>query len=72
MARRRATPYTLVVAAVDADPAIKATADYLCDGIDDDIEIQAAIDAVPSGGTVIVVFGQGKPNQIINKPKGDQ
>ena len=32
-----------------------ATAEYLCDGIDDQIEIQAAIDSLPSHGGVVIL-----------------
>jgi len=46
----------LVVAA--SDSSHKERADYVCDGISDDIEIQAAIDALPSGGgTVLLLEG---------------
>ena len=31
--------------------------DYLCDGTDDEVEIQAAIDAMPDGGTVLLLEG---------------
>lgn len=34
----------------------EADCDYLCDGVDDQAEIQAAIDAVPSGGGEIVLL----------------
>lgn len=44
---------TLVVAASDASSASKAQADYVCDGMADDVEIQAAIDALPAGRTSI-------------------
>ncbi len=39
---------TFVVAA--SDSLQKENADYICDGTADDVEIQAAIDALPSGG----------------------
>ena len=46
----------LVVAASDSQD--KERADYVCDGISDDIEIQAAIDALPpGGGTVLLLEG---------------
>lgn len=36
----------------------EADCDYLCDGVDDQVEIQAAIDALPeSGGEIIVLDG---------------
>lgn len=40
---------TLIVAAADANPLTRAGADYVCDGIDDAIEINAAWDALPLG-----------------------
>ena len=49
---------TYVVAASDAPDHVKRQADYVCDGIDDQVEIQAAIDALPaSGGTVHLSAG---------------
>lgn len=49
---------TLVVAASDASAKVKAQADYVCDGTADDVEIQAAIDALPaSGGKVMLSEG---------------
>lgn len=39
--------YTLFVASANASTAEKAQADYLCDGEDDDVEINAAIAAMP-------------------------
>ena len=41
---------TFVVAASDAPDIVKAQADYVCDGTDDHVEIQAALDALPSTG----------------------
>lgn len=47
----RSTSY--VVAANDAPQHVRAQADYVCDGTADDVEIQAAITALPTnGGTV--------------------
>ncbi|WP_214020431.1 hypothetical protein [Methanoculleus sp.] len=49
---------TVVVAASDSSPASKARADILCDGTDDQLDIQAAFDALPSsGGTVALLEG---------------
>ena len=48
---------TIVVAASDSSPAAKAGADILCGGTDDQIDIQAAFDALPSGGTVALLDG---------------
>jgi len=39
---------TFVVAASDSKK--KSDADYVCDGTADDVQIQAAIDALPGGG----------------------
>lgn len=39
---------TIVVAASDADPAVIAGADYICDGANDEIQINAAFNALPS------------------------
>ncbi len=49
---------TLVVAASDASVKGKAGADYVCDGTADQVEIQAALDAVPTnGGKVVLLEG---------------
>ena len=52
---RRAT--TLTVAASDSKD--KARADYVCDGVADNVEIQAAIDALPAAGGR-VTLSEGK------------
>lgn len=45
---------TLIVAAQDSmDPT---RADYVCDGIDDDVQIQEAINALPAGGGSVVLL----------------
>ncbi len=50
---------TKMVAASDAPSDIKAIADYICDGTDDDVQIQAAIDAVAAkGGRVVLSTGK--------------
>ena len=48
---------TIVIAASDSSPASKARADIRCDGIDDQRDIQAAFDALSSGGTVALTEG---------------
>ena len=49
---------TFVVAASDASTRIINQADYIADGTADDVEIQAAIDALPTaGGTVFLSEG---------------
>jgi hypothetical protein len=46
---------TFVVAASDASDRVKNQADYVADGTADDVEIQAAIDALPAAGGKIVL-----------------
>lgn len=49
---------TLTVAASDSSSASKAQADYVCDGTGDQVEIMAAISALPAtGGTVLLLEG---------------
>lgn len=44
-----------------------ADCDYLCDGTNDNIEIQAAIDALPaSGGSILILAGSYHLGSIIN------
>jgi hypothetical protein len=56
-----ARPYaTKVVAAVDSIATDAANADYVCDGVADHVEIQAAIDELDTagtGGTVLLLEG---------------
>lgn len=57
---RPKSPATKVVAASDT-PNAEARADYVCSGVDDQVEIQAAIDAVAvSGGKVVLLEGSFK------------
>ncbi len=50
---------TLYVAASDATAAEKSLAHYICDGTDDDTDINAAITALPAnGGKVVLSSGQ--------------
>jgi hypothetical protein len=55
---------TYVVAASDAPDHVKRQADYVCDGVDDHEEIQAAIDATPSG--IVLLRGTFNINQTIS------
>lgn len=49
---------TLVVAASDALDRTRAQADYICDGVADDVEINAALNALPAaGGRVMLSEG---------------
>ncbi|MCL0078410.1 right-handed parallel beta-helix repeat-containing protein [Dehalococcoidia bacterium] len=47
---------TIVVAAHNSSPQSKAQADFVADGVDDQVEIQAAIDALPAGGGKVVLM----------------
>lgn len=47
----------IYVAASDAPDWAKSQADYVCDGADDEIEIQAAIDLLTTGGKVFLSGG---------------
>jgi hypothetical protein len=61
---------TFTVAASDAPVHVKAQSDYVCDGIDDDVQIQAAIDALPAtGGKICFSFGNFNAGAIrISRP----
>lgn len=48
-------PATYVVAASNATAKSKAGADWVCDGVDDDIEIQAAINASRTQGRKVIL-----------------
>ena len=45
--------HVIKVAAYNSPASIQANADYLCDGTDDQVEIQAAIDSLTSGGGTV-------------------
>ena len=47
--------FTFKVAASDANAKVIELADYVCDGTADDVQIQAAIDALPATGGKIVL-----------------
>lgn len=44
---------TLVVASASASLARQASADYVCDGVADEVQINAAIAALPAGGGIV-------------------
>lgn len=44
---------TIVVAASDAYSKSREQADFICDGVNDEVQIQAAIDALPVGGGIV-------------------
>lgn len=53
----------LVVAAADSPAIMQEAADYVCDGTADEVQIQAAIDALPTTGNVTVkVTGEANEN----------
>lgn len=47
---------TLTVATSTSSTLAKAQADYLCDGTADDVEIQAALTALPAAGGTVLLF----------------
>jgi len=56
---------TLVVAASDSSEKSKAQADYVCDGVADNEEIQAAVNALAScGGKIILLEGNYRGGNI--------
>nr|WP_214020436.1 right-handed parallel beta-helix repeat-containing protein [Methanoculleus sp.] len=56
-AAESAGPATLTVAANDCTELSKNQADYVCDGVNDQAEIQAALAALPDGGTAVLTEG---------------
>ena len=61
----------LFVAASNASDKEKARADYLCDGTDDDVQIQAALDALEDGvGVVELSSGDFSTGNTINITTG--
>lgn len=67
MARNRSRSATLVVAASNASSKSIKSADYVCDGTADDVEINAAITALGSvGGDVLLTEGQFNTAATIN------
>ncbi|MBW8827805.1 MAG: hypothetical protein JF603_15875, partial [Acidobacteria bacterium] len=54
--------FYLLVASSTAPTAVKAKADYVCDGIADQIEIQAAVDTAFAQNGGIVQLSTGKFN----------
>lgn len=66
----KVSPATLVVAANDTTARGKASADYVCDGTDDQVQIQAAIDALPAnGGDVLLLEGTYNVNKTADRAK---
>ncbi len=46
---------TVFVAASNAEQISQTETDFLCDGTDDDVEIQAAVDSLPDGGGAVIL-----------------
>ena len=46
---------TAFVAASNSDERSRTEPDFLCDGTADDVEIQAAVDSLPSSGGMVVL-----------------
>ena len=69
-AAESATPVVLTVAASDSIGLSKDQADYVCDGVDDQVEIQAALAALPDGGTVVLTDGTFNCADVIAPPSG--
>ncbi|WP_292366824.1 right-handed parallel beta-helix repeat-containing protein, partial [Methanoculleus sp. UBA208] len=58
------------MAASDSTELSKNQADYVCDGVDDQAEIQAALAALPDGGTVVLTEGTFNCAGVIAPPAG--
>ncbi|MDD3070948.1 MAG: right-handed parallel beta-helix repeat-containing protein [Methanoculleus horonobensis] len=69
-AAESASPATLTVAASDSTELSKNQADYVCDGVDDQAEIQAALAALPDGGKVVLTGGTFNCAGVIAPPAG--
>jgi len=64
-----ASAASLYVAASDSSSLSQSQADLICDGINDNLEIQKAIDALPAeGGEVVLSEGTFKCTGVI-RPK---
>lgn len=63
---------TLTVAASNASPLMKSMADYVCDGTSDQVEINAALSALPAvGGTVQLSEGTFIIDGVVNTQKAN-
>jgi len=60
---------TITVAANDSASKSKAGADYVCDGVADDVQIQAAMDALPAaGGSIYLAEGNYALSAVLTPP----
>jgi hypothetical protein len=64
-----AAPTVPIVVAANGSSAA-AAANYICDGLDDQVEIQAALDALPPGGTVVLSDGTFNCSGSLALPAG--
>lgn len=55
----------MYVAAHDSSAAAREQAAFVCDGSDDQVEIQKALFAIPAGGTVVLAAGTYRCNTMI-------
>lgn len=67
--KRRLNMPTFIVAASDATQRVRGNADYVCDGTADDVQILAAMNALPTqGGTVILSEGNFSLTSALDLP----
>lgn len=59
-------PGIVVVAASDTPDAKRRGAQYRCDGVADQVEVQAAIDSIPDGGKVLLLEGTYNLTATVN------
>jgi len=61
---------TIFIASSNSRPESKALANFICDGVNDNVEIQQAIDSLTDGGRIVLSEGQFNiGNTIVIKPK---
>jgi hypothetical protein len=65
-----AGPSMVIVAANDSSDGAKSRADFVCDGVDDDMEIQAALETLDAGGTVLLTDGTFRCSGVIKPLEG--
>jgi PKD repeat protein len=65
-----ASAASLMVAASDSSSTVKSQADFVCDGAADQSEIQAALNKLASGGSVVLAKGTFNIQGIISMPAG--
>lgn len=58
-----------IVAAYNSDPQFKETADYVCDGVADEVEIQAALTRFNSVQLIEGTYHLTKTLEVAEPPK---